>query len=81
MTTKHPYNTALMRSVSWVGGALFMIISAVSRLTAETAMSVELLADLVMGGVALSLVLCLYSVYVYQLQRQAQLRQVRSPSV
>ena len=81
MTTKHPHTTALMRSMSWVAGALFITTSAVSRLTADTAMPVELLADLVMGGVALSLVLCLTSIYVYRLQRRAQLRQVRSPSV
>ena len=80
MTTTRPLTAAFMLNMSRVCGFIFILSTLGGRQLKGVSYPTERLADIVMGGVALSLILCLASVYITRAQRRAQLRLPRSPS-
>jgi hypothetical protein len=77
MSQKHHSTAKLMSRVATLTGGLFMLTALASKLLGEASYSVELLADIVMAGVASALVLTLASINVSRAPQRSMTRRTR----
>lgn len=75
ISTKHLATSSFMRQIGIASGVTFMITALASKLFAEQAHSVELLADVVMGGIASALFLTLVSNNLSRVPKRLESRQ------
>lgn len=79
ISIKHLSTKILMRSIAIFAGGLFMLTALASKFLNQATYSVEMLADLVMLGVAISLVMSLMSMNLTRIHKRNE--QIRARSV